>query len=375
MTKWRTRRCGRRDLFALAWCVLVGWLALSEVAAAETPKAFYAAAGTRLVKIDTQTKAVLGEVQIPPHSNRDVVSDIAVSADNRLLYVVNDSSPTVVYDAQTLKLLGAHSIEDDSDLNGVDHLFVHPRFGSIWFAEPAGSWKQRIGVADPVSYKTIKTIVPDSQRTNKFLYNAFDGTVIAAGDDASVIDANTLEIVRMIDKKALGEKSAHHIDMTMHKSANQVIISARVSNYQPNGEWNSLYRFDLKQWTVLARERFMDKLIITNMLVNSSGTRLFARITIPEDGRAVSQFRRAVGVFDIETLKLVNQLDFPVHSAPYKLYDAPDGKGIWLAQGQPDAKQTDNERRWPVYRLDGDTGELIETLYFPFPLALLATPH
>lgn len=321
---------------------LLGLFPPAEAAERGAALAFYAIGGpewkqiqSTLYRVDTATKQVLASVKLP----KVVLFDLALSADGRQLFALGEWDTVIILDADRLSLQAQFSLYKQHPQTHA--LFAHPKSGLLYLAVGGGKSPKEIRIVDPRAHKVAKMLKLESIITRGFIYDPSRDRLYVTAAPPAIINPSVQRITGYIKLPSLDTI----FWLLLGKAGRQLFLSDGGSN---------LYVYDVDQARVSRRATLSGLRTFRDPALSHDGARIFAATSpYPDPGTAV--------VLDTNTLTILHTLTFSdtvKHFVP-----APDGQGMWMVTVGGE-----------VYRLDDQTGQVLEPVPLPFRLGKLLTP-
>lgn len=242
-----------------------------------------------------------------------------------------------------------------------DYFFVHPRAESFYFTTTTGSMPDKVIVVQPTSQSVVKRLRAPHTVKGGFSFDPKRGWVYVNSSVPFAIDPTTHRIALVLDLKKLlqgppfnlrqGTFSARGAKLFPLPNGTLLVhphVEPVSSQFAPIPSMLLLYDPDRR---ALLRHSESPPILRASAL-SRDRARLFA---------STSTKVGAGAVIDAQTLTVLHTLTFP---EPAKQFvPAPDGHGMWLVA-----------ESGKVYRLDDQTGQVLEQVDLPFRLRRVITP-
>lgn len=348
---------GGRASWCLLWFLLLlrGW-------GAEAASSFLAEGKddphkTRILKVftvDVATKKVLLSRDIPGW-----ISSM-LSGDGTRLFTT-DGYDVYEFNSSDLTLQRAYRLQIG---DRQDDFLVHPRTGFFYFTTSGGSMPNKVFIVQPTSPGEAKRFrAPPGHTVKKggFSFDPKREWVYVSSTAPFAIDPKTLRIASFLDLEKLligppfalrqgtfsifGAKLFPLADGTLLLYPDVEPLSRQFPPIPP-----MLLLYDPDRSALLRRSESLPALQVAAL--SRDGSRLFA---------STSSKAGTGAVIDTHTLAVLHTPSFPEPAE--QLVPAPDGQGMWLV--------ADSGK---VYRLDDQTGQVLEQVPLPFRLRRVITP-
>ncbi|HLC21356.1 MAG TPA: hypothetical protein VJM10_04520 [Candidatus Methylomirabilis sp.] len=310
----------------------------------------------RVFKVDTATKKALVSREVPSGTSK-------LSGDRTRFYVTNSDVPTTVFCIRTSDLTIQERFEIPDELSGVglEFLFVHPTTGLVYLTSTFGSMPNKVIVADPLKKTIVEKLRAPAGHTVKggFTYDRKRDWVYVNSSAPFAIDGMTQRIVHVIDLDGLLTKPPVDLRRGYFRILRAALYplpggkllidpDLRVEPQLPPVP-PMLLLYDPDRESVVRRSGPLPPL--GGRALSQDGTR-FVAATGPDASTGV--------VIDTSTLGILHSVTFP---EPARVFvPAPDGQGLWMVA-----------RSGKVYRLDDQTGQVLEPIPLPFPVYTIIT--
>lgn len=335
-----------------------------------------------LYELDTKTLGVVGSVKV---SNAETgmlngkCNAIILSDDEYTLWRVQ--APNLTIDSRFSPGSGPHPGNAC-----LEHTFVHPINGLAYFSCEIGHDATYVVVVDTVKQSVVTELHSDKIFSSHFTFDPKNRWLLLDDHGLVALDIKN-QIIGHVGSRELTQQANLKIGDDLRFRAMAVL---------PNGSWvlrgranddrpvlliydpatRAVFRSWVENDTFTARELaghqtpgaktvFEIYLRLENGPVPSrNGSRLFAISDAPRRYHADSPARGIL--FDTETLRVLRRWDLPEpplrnrELEPQCFFQAPDGRGMWYLG-----------ESGKIYRLDEQSGELIEQVKLPFRIVNL----